>query len=59
LSIAAGKTGQAVISLPYDSFEFFDRPAGRMTVVPGEYDVYYGSSSDPKDLKTSKIMISK
>ena len=59
LSIAAGKTGLAVISLPYDSFDFFDRPTGRMTVVPGEYDVYYGNSSDPKDLKTSKIMISK
>jgi beta-glucosidase len=59
LSIAAGKTGLAVISLPYDSFDFFDRPTGRMTVVPGEYDVYYGNSSDPKDLKTLKIMISK
>jgi beta-glucosidase len=59
LSIAAGKTGQAIISLPYDSFEFYDRPKGRMTVLPGEYEIYYGNSSDPNDLKTEKIRILK
>jgi beta-glucosidase len=59
VNIDAGKTAQAVISLPYDSFEFFDRPAGRMSVIPGEYEIYYGNSSDPKDLKISKIIISK
>jgi beta-glucosidase len=41
------------------SFEFFDRQTGIMIVVPGEYEVFYGNSSDPKDLKTLKIMISK
>jgi len=59
ISVPAGKTGQAVISLPYDSFEFYDRTSGKMNVGEGEYEVYYGNSSDPGDLKTSKITISK
>jgi beta-glucosidase len=59
LRIAPGKTGTAVISLPYESFEFFDRSTGKMNVAQGEYDIYYGSSSDPKDLKTAKITIIK
>jgi beta-glucosidase len=59
LIIASGETAQAVISLPYDSFKFFDRATGRMIVAPGEYEVFYGNSSDPNDLKTSKIRILK
>ena len=55
LNIAAGKTRQALISLPYNSFEFYDRTKGMMTVAAGEYEVFYGNSSDSKDLK--KIMV--
>jgi beta-glucosidase len=57
INIAAGKTGLTVISLPYNSFEFFDRAKGKMIVSPGEYEIYYGNSSDARDLKTSKITI--
>jgi beta-glucosidase len=57
VDVAAGKTGQAVISLPYSSFEFFDRYSGKMTVAAGEYEVLYGNSSDAKDLKTVKVSI--
>jgi len=57
IKIAAGKTGQAVINLPYGSFEFYDRPSGKMSVIPGEYEVFYGNSSDAKDLKLIKITI--
>jgi beta-glucosidase len=57
LKIAAGKTVSAVISLPYDSFEFYERSTGKMVVIPGEYEVSYGNSSDTKDLKTTKIMV--
>ena len=28
-----------------------------MTVTPGEYEVFYGNSSDPKDLETLSITI--
>jgi beta-glucosidase len=55
--VAAGKTGQAVISLPYTSFDFFDRVSGKMAVTAGEYEIWYGNSSDTKDLKMVKIMI--
>jgi beta-glucosidase len=57
LSIAAGKTGSAVIQLPYNSFEFFERAKGKMIVTPGEYEVYYGNSSDSKDLKMKVVSI--
>jgi beta-glucosidase len=59
LSIDAGKTGQAVIDLPYTSFEFFDRDNGKMNVITGDYEILYGSSSNAKDLKTARITISK
>jgi len=57
LSVPAGKTAQAVISLPYNSFEFYDRAVGKMTVAAGEYEIFYGNSSDKKDLKSAKITI--
>ncbi len=55
--VAAGKTSLAIINLPYKSFEFYDKRSGKMTVASGEYEVYYGTSSDTKDLKMNKIMI--
>ena len=57
IEIPAGKTGEAIIDLPYDSFEFYDANTYQMDVVPGEYDVWYGSSSDVKDLKQVKIKV--
>ena len=57
VEVAAGKTGQAIISLPYNAFEFYDRIDRKITITPGEYDVMYGNSSDKQDLKSTKIMI--
>ncbi|MRR19027.1 glycoside hydrolase family 3 protein [bacterium] len=57
VAIAAGETGVATIDLPHTSFEFFDRASGKMEVIPGEYEVLYGTSSDAKDLKIVNIMI--
>ncbi|MBN1892966.1 glycoside hydrolase family 3 C-terminal domain-containing protein [bacterium] len=57
IHVAAGKTGRAKINLPYSSFEFYDRESRKMTVTAGEYEVFYGNSSDPKDLKATRIMI--
>ncbi|HRZ99031.1 MAG TPA: glycoside hydrolase family 3 C-terminal domain-containing protein, partial [Paludibacter sp.] len=59
VDVSAGKTVQAVIQLPYNSFEFFDRSTGKMDVVAGEYEILYGNSSDAKDLKITTINISK
>jgi beta-glucosidase len=57
VEIAAGKTGQAVISLPYTSFEFYNSTTARMTVTTGEYEVWYGNSSDAKDLKMTTVIV--
>jgi len=57
IELAAGKSGQAVINLSSDSFEFFDRTSGKMTVTPGDYEIWYGNSSGNKDLKLTKIFV--
>jgi len=57
VEVAAGKTAQAVINLPYNSFEFFNRNTVKMDVLPGEYEVLYGNSSATKDLKMTKVTI--
>jgi beta-glucosidase len=57
VSIEAGKTQQVTIELPPCSFEFYDRNERKMAVMSGEYEIYYGNSSDPGDLKMTKIVI--
>ncbi|MBN2008005.1 glycoside hydrolase family 3 C-terminal domain-containing protein, partial [candidate division KSB1 bacterium] len=57
INIAAGRTSEVVITLPYNSFEFFDHTCGKMIVTAGEYEVFYGNSSNEKDLKMSRITI--
>ena len=57
VTVAAGKTEKAEISLPYNSFEFFNRESGKMAVIPGEYEIFYGTSSDDKDLKKAKVVL--
>jgi beta-glucosidase len=57
VEIETGKTRQVTIKLPPSSFEFFDRNQQKMAVTSGEYEIYYGNSSDPGDLKMSKITI--
>ncbi|HEY5508047.1 MAG TPA: xylan 1,4-beta-xylosidase [Paludibacter sp.] len=59
VEVAAGKTVQAVITLPNTSFEFFNRDSVRMNVTAGEYEIMYGNCSDTKDLKTTKIIVGK
>ena len=57
VDVAAGKTINATINLPSSAFEFFDKTKYQVSVTPGVYEVMYGTSSDPKDLKTMKITI--
>ncbi|MDE3237174.1 MAG: glycoside hydrolase family 3 C-terminal domain-containing protein, partial [Bacteroidota bacterium] len=57
IEVAKGKTSNAVIDLPYASFEFFDENTLQVKVVPGEYEIFYGNSSDSKDLKMTKISV--
>jgi len=57
VSVTAGKTEQATIMLPPSSFEFYDWNTRRMKVTPGEYEVFYGTSSDSNDLKKLNITV--
>ncbi len=57
VKVAAGKTSQATIDLPPTAFEFFDRASGRMEQAAGDYEVWYGNSSEAEDLKMSKIVL--
>ncbi len=57
VEIAAGKTQQVTIDLPPSSFEFYDWDQRALAVTSGEYEVYYGNSSDTKDLKKITLAI--
>jgi beta-glucosidase len=57
VTVAAGKTANAVIRLPFDAFEFYDRGTGRMAVTAGTYEVQIGTSSDGRDLKVRTVAI--
>ncbi len=57
VEVAKGKTEQATVNLPPSSFEFYDWAQREMTVTPGDYEVFYGNSSDNKDLKSARITI--
>lgn len=57
VNIEAGKSVDAIINLPYNSFEFYDKANNKLVVSSGEYEIMYGNSSDSKDLKTVKITI--
>ena len=57
VSLDAGKTVNATINLPYSSFEFYNSSTGNMAVTAGEYEIFYGNSSDSKDLKSLKLSI--
>ncbi|MCJ8208601.1 glycoside hydrolase family 3 C-terminal domain-containing protein [Mucilaginibacter sp. RS28] len=55
--LPAGKTENLVVDLPYKSFETYNEDGGGLSVQPGKYELLYGNSSDPKDLKSVKITI--
>jgi beta-glucosidase len=55
--VGAGKSSKVTIELPPTAFEFYDRNQNKMAVTPGEYEVYYGTSSDLIDLKLTKIEV--
>ena len=57
VDIKAGKIQNVIIDLPSSSFEFYDWDVMGMNVTSGEYEVYYGNSSDNKDLKMTKVVI--
>lgn len=57
VSLNAGQKTNVTIDLPSSSFEFYDWSQRKMMVTPGEYEIYYGNSSDAKDLKKATVVI--
>jgi len=57
VELQAGESKKVVISLPPSAFQFFDQNIGNLSVSNGEYLIYYGNSSNDKDLKNLKIQI--
>jgi len=57
IDLKAGEKQNVTIDLPASSFEFYDAKTRGMNVTNGEYEVYYGNSSNAKDLKMTKIVV--
>jgi beta-glucosidase len=57
VTVAAGRTANAVIRLPYDAFEFYDRGIGRMAVTAGAYEIFTGTSSADRDLNRTAVTV--
>lgn len=57
INLKAGEKQNATIDLPAASFEFYDAKTRGINITSGEYEVYYGTSSDVKDLKMTKVFV--
>ncbi|HNW51826.1 MAG TPA: glycoside hydrolase family 3 C-terminal domain-containing protein [Prolixibacteraceae bacterium] len=57
VGLKAGDTQKVTIDLAPASFEFYDWNTRAMKVTSGEYEIFYGNSSDAKDLKSLKIVV--
>jgi beta-glucosidase len=57
VQLRAGTTQRAVMDLPSSAFACFDTATNTVCVTPGQYDLYYGTSSSPRDLKKINITI--
>ena len=57
VDLAPGQSKTVEIDFPRELFENWDEAAQEMRVVPGEYELMVGSSSDARDLKTVKVKI--
>jgi beta-glucosidase len=57
VQVPAGKTQNITISLPYKSFEFYNRAKSKLEVTSGEFEIWYGNSSDEKDLKMLRVIV--
>ena len=55
VDVKAGQTVTAKITLTPKSFELFDTQTNTMRTKPGSYEIYYGNSSQNKDLKKISV----
>jgi beta-glucosidase len=57
VDVPKGRTVTAQLVIQPSDFETFDESTNTMRVVPGDYDILYGTSSAPNDLQTLKLTI--
>lgn len=57
VNLAAGKNCNVTVQLQPEAFEFFDNTTNTMRIVPGNYELLYGTSSSDKDLKTVSVKL--
>ena len=55
VTLKPGETQQVSLQLPTRAFEFFDPETNTMRVKPGRYELLYGNSSRPADLKAIEV----
>ena len=55
VSVKAGQTVNVTLKLTPQSFEFWDAETNTMRVKSGSYELYYGTSSDVKDLRKMAV----
>ncbi|MEQ2983888.1 fibronectin type III-like domain-contianing protein, partial [Paraprevotella clara] len=53
----AGESRTVSIELSPDAFEFFDTSTNTMRVVPGEYEIMYGNSSDTPEANKLTVVL--
>ena len=57
LEVRKGQTQTATFSLDARTFELFDPDTNTMRTKPGQYELYYGTSSRPEDLKQLDVTV--
>lgn len=57
VDLQPGERQRVSIDLPRELFECWDEASQRMAVLPGEYEVMVGSSSDDSDLRKIRVTL--
>ena len=57
LSLKAGETATATITLDGEAFEYYDESIDELSTRPGRYQILYGNSSQEKDLKMIPLLV--
>ena len=57
VDLKAGESRTVSIELSPDAFEFFDTSTNTMRVVPGEYEIMYGNSSDTPEANKLTVVL--
>ena len=57
VELKAGESRTVSIELSPDAFDFFDTSTNTMRVVPGEYEIMYGNSSDTPEANKLTVVL--